>query len=80
MSNEQEKIPENKDLVPRRKQRQLSGIISPTRRIILTKQVFCVDSTLHLLPQQKVTQLISLTIYIGTTQLSTTKTGKISAG
>ena len=42
---------------------QLSGIILATRRMILTKHVFCVDSALHLLPQRKVTQLICLTIY-----------------
>ena len=41
--------------------------------MILTKHVFCVESALHLLPQQAVTQLISLTIYTGTTQLSTKK-------
>ena len=61
------------------KQRQLSGIISATR-MILIKHVFCVDSALHLLPQPEVTQLICLNIYVGTTQLSTTKTGTISAG
>ena len=48
--------------------------------VILIKHVFCVDSALHLLPQREVTQLISLTIYVGTTQLSAIKTGKISAG
>ena len=42
--------------------------------------MFYVDSALHLLPQPEVTQLICLTIYVGTTQLSTTKRGKISAG
>ena len=52
------------------KQCQLSGIISATRRMILTKHVFCVDSALHLLPQREVTQLICLTIYVGTTQQS----------
>ena len=62
------------------KQRQLSGIISATRRMILTKHVFCIDSALHLLPQREVAQLLCLTIYLCTTQLSTTKTGKISAG
>ena len=39
--------------------------------MILTKHEFCVDSALHLLPQREVTQLICLTIYFGTTQLST---------
>ena len=48
--------------------------------MILTKQVFCVDSALHLLPQLKATQQIRLNIYVGKTQLSMTKTGKISAG
>ena len=38
--------------------------------MILTKHVFCVDSVLHLLPQREVTQLICLTIYVGTTQQS----------
>ena len=38
----------------------------------MTKHVFCVDSALYLLPQGEVTQLISLSLYIGTTQLSTT--------
>ena len=40
--------------------------------------MICVDSALHLLPQREATQLICLTIYVGTTQLSTTKRGKIS--
>ena len=62
------------------KQDQLAGIISATKRMLLNKHVFCVDSALHLLPQLEVTQLICLTIYVGTTQLSTTKRGKISAG
>ena len=52
-------------------------IISATRRMILTKHVFFIDSVLHLSPQWEVTQLISLTIYVGTTQLSTTKTGNM---
>ena len=42
--------------------------------------MICVDSALHLLPQREVTQLLYLTIYVDTTQLSMTKTGKISAG
>ena len=36
----------------------------------LTKHVFCVNSALHLLTQREVTQLIFLTIYIGTIQQS----------
>ena len=52
---------------------QLAGIISAARRMMLTQLVFCVDSVLHLLPQQAVTQLIWLTVYVGTTQLGTTK-------
>ena len=40
------------------------------RRMILTKHLFCVNSALHLLPQWEVTQLICLTIYVGTTQQS----------
>lgn len=35
------------------------------------KHAFCVDSALHLL-QREVAQLICLTVYAGTTQLSTT--------
>ena len=68
-----EKVRENPQ---KEKQCQLSGIILATRRMILTKHVFCVDSTLHLLPQWEVTQL---TIYVSTTQPSTTNRGKISA-
>ena len=73
------KIIEKKTWCQKEKQCQLSGIISATRRMILTKHVFCVDSALHLLPQQEVTQLICLTIYVSTTQLSTTKRDQISA-
>ena len=36
----------------------------------LTKAVFCVNSALYLLPQREETQLICLTIYVGTTQQS----------
>ena len=65
---QQEKIAKTKTWC--QKERQLAGIISATRRMILTKHVFCVNSALHLLPQQKATQLICLTIYVGTTQQS----------
>ena len=50
---------------------QLSGIISATRRMILTKNLFRVDSVLHLSLQREATQLMCLTIYVGTTKLST---------
>uniref|UniRef100_A0A673AV20 Rho GTPase-activating protein 26 n=1 Tax=Sphaeramia orbicularis TaxID=375764 RepID=A0A673AV20_9TELE len=50
-----------------KKQRQLSGIILATRRMILN-HMFCVDSALHLSPREE-TQLINLTIYVGTKQL-----------
>ena len=55
------------------KQRQITGIILATSRMILTKHVFCVNSVLHLLPRREVTQLICLTIYVGTTQLNMKK-------
>ena len=70
MSNEQKKIAEMKTWCQKEKQRQLSGIILATRGMKLTKHVFCVNSALHLLPQREVTQLICLTIYVGTTQQS----------
>ena len=44
------------------KQRQLSGIISVTRRMMSTKHVFCVGSAFHLLPQREVTQLTCLQV------------------
>ena len=64
MSNEQEEIAKTKTWCQKEKQRQLSGIISATRRMILTKHMFCVNSALHLLPRE-VTQLC-LKIYIDT--------------
>ena len=70
MNNEQEKTAKTKTWCQKEKQRELSGIISATRRMILTEHVFCVDSALDLLPQREVTQLICLTIYVGTTQQS----------
>ena len=70
MSFKQEKITEKED----------SGIILATRRMILTKHVFFVNSALNLLPQSEVTQLICFTIDIITTQLSTTKRDKNSTG
>ena len=56
------KLPKTKTWCQKEKQCQLSGIILATRRMILTKHMLCVDSALHLLPQQEVTQLIFLTI------------------
>ena len=55
----QEKIGKTKTWCQKEKQCQLSGIITALH-------VFCVNSALHLLPQREVTQLICLTIYVGT--------------
>ena len=70
MREKEEKIAENEDLVSKRKATSVNW--NYFGYMILTKHVFCVDIA--------VTRLICLTIYVDTTQLSTTKLGKISAG
>ena len=66
LATNKRKLPKNEDLFAKRKAMSVFWI----------KHVFCIDSALHLLPQREVTQLV----WPFMSQLSTTKTGKISAG
>ena len=80
MSNEQEKNAENEDLAPKRIAMSVIWNYFGYKKDDTDQTRVLCRQCLATVATTEVTQLISLTIYIGTTQLSKTKTGKIKAG